>query len=92
MGHQTASFWQKFRQLYHIKLRNIKYIVHLIWAACVLHNICLQDDNFVDGIMQNNDIPVELNHVDDEEESNTIDARSIRDNFVNILRNAHSWN
>lgn len=35
---------QKFRQLYHIKLRKINDIVHFIRACCVLHNLALQDD------------------------------------------------
>lgn len=35
---------QKFRQLYHIKLRNIRQIVHFIRAACVIHNIALEDN------------------------------------------------
>ncbi|KAJ4437592.1 hypothetical protein ANN_17737, partial [Periplaneta americana] len=36
---------QKFRQLYHVKLKNIRDIVHLIRACCVLHNIVI-DDHF----------------------------------------------
>lgn len=36
---------QKFRQLYHVKLKNIRDIVHLIRACCVLHNIAI-DDHF----------------------------------------------
>ena len=35
---------QKFRQLYHCKLRKVESIVHLIRAACVLHNLALEDD------------------------------------------------
>ena len=37
---------QKFRQLFHVKLRSVQLIVHFIRAACVLHNIAL-DDTFV---------------------------------------------
>lgn len=36
---------QKFRQLYHDKLRNTVCITHLIKVACVLRNVAL-DDNF----------------------------------------------
>lgn len=35
---------QKFRQLYHIKLRKIPAIVHFIRACCVLHNLALNDE------------------------------------------------
>ncbi|CAH2006168.1 unnamed protein product [Acanthoscelides obtectus] len=34
---------QKWRQLYHIKLRKIVDIVHFIHACCVLHNLALND-------------------------------------------------
>ncbi|KAL1490296.1 hypothetical protein ABEB36_013012 [Hypothenemus hampei] len=37
---------QKFRQMYYVKLRKIRLIVHFIWAACVLHN-ALINDNFL---------------------------------------------
>ncbi|KAJ8951202.1 hypothetical protein NQ314_007703 [Rhamnusium bicolor] len=36
---------QKFRQLYHVKLRKIGDIVNFIRACCVLHNLAI-DDNF----------------------------------------------
>lgn len=32
---------QKFRQLYHVKMRDIKFIVHFIRACTVLHNLSL---------------------------------------------------
>lgn len=35
---------QKWRQLYHIKLRKIQNIVHFIRACCVLHNLALKDE------------------------------------------------
>lgn len=35
---------QRFRQLYHFKLRNIVRMVQVIHACCVLHNIAKLDD------------------------------------------------
>ncbi|KAF6217344.1 hypothetical protein GE061_001698 [Apolygus lucorum] len=35
---------QKFRQLYHLKLRKMESIVHFIRACAVLHNLALEDD------------------------------------------------
>lgn len=35
---------QKFRQLYHCKLRNINDLVNFIRACCVLHNMALEDE------------------------------------------------
>lgn len=35
---------QRFRQLYHIKLRNIVRIVQVIHACCILHNLANADD------------------------------------------------
>lgn len=41
---------QKWRQLFHIKLKKIDDIAHFIRACCVLHNISLKDDFAADGI------------------------------------------
>lgn len=38
---------QKCRQLHHIKLRNIRFIVHFIRVACVPHNIALEDEFYL---------------------------------------------
>lgn len=35
---------QRFRQLYHLKLRNIRTAVHFIRACAVLHNIAISDN------------------------------------------------
>lgn len=44
--HTFGILKQKFRQLYHLKLRNIETICHFIRATCVLHNISLNGNDF----------------------------------------------
>nr|CAI5848817.1 unnamed protein product [Callosobruchus analis] len=81
---------QKFRQLYHIKLRNVRTIVHFLRAACVLHNIALED-NFV---MPDEAVPnqpqqnVEANddeNDDDDEEVEDEGAQALRNRIANSL-------
>ncbi|KAJ8940274.1 hypothetical protein NQ314_010769 [Rhamnusium bicolor] len=43
--HYIRILKQKFRQLFHVKLRNIPDITHFIRARCVLYYLVL-DDNF----------------------------------------------
>ncbi|KAL1492456.1 hypothetical protein ABEB36_010708 [Hypothenemus hampei] len=85
---------QKFRQLYHVKLQKMQYIVHLIRAACVLHNSALEDNFDIDDALDNfnienlfrdanNDIEIVID-VDDVEEEDQ-NAQRIRDNIVNNL-------
>ncbi|KAJ8911516.1 hypothetical protein NQ315_012488 [Exocentrus adspersus] len=83
---------QKFRQLYHLKLRNIHLIVHFIRAACVLHNIALDDEvnigNEARG-QDNLDIVVQLANDENDDiehdEAEDIGARAIRDRIANTL-------
>lgn len=76
---------QKFRQMYHVKMRKIRLICHFIRAACVLHNIAL-DDNFV---VVNEPVEVDENNVllDEQEYEGVenIEARAIRDRVANTL-------
>ncbi|XP_050513236.1 putative nuclease HARBI1 isoform X2 [Diabrotica virgifera virgifera] len=79
---------QKFRQLYHVKLRNIRFIVHFIRAACVLHNIALEDNFEADGDneqlnMQNHNY---MQQDSDEEEEN-VEAAVVRNRVANTLLN-----
>lgn len=82
---------QKFRQLFHVKLRHILYIVHLIRAACVLHNISLEDNidiepnnvEYNEEDMHN----LEINNDDDgDDEDEDIDARVVRQTIANSLQ------
>ncbi|KAL1487752.1 hypothetical protein ABEB36_015587 [Hypothenemus hampei] len=74
---------QKFRQLYHLKIRRTRLICHFIRAACVLHNMAL-DDYFVVDVE-----PVEIynNILGDEENDGdeNMEARVIRDQVANTL-------
>lgn len=86
--HCFGMLKQRFRQLFHIKLRKIVYIVHLIRAACVLHNFCIDNDiQIEDQAMPAIPADLLMNEIDDEqmEENNDRDARRIRDNIVNNL-------
>lgn len=78
---------QKFRQLFHVKLRNMQLIVHFIRAACVLHNICL-DDNMDLDLVPPQDAPLIDNneaYVEREDNEDNLDARMIRNNVCNSL-------
>lgn len=55
--HCNGVLKQKWRQLYHLKLRDIRLIVNFIRACCVLHNLGLQDGVALD--LEENVEPVE---------------------------------
>lgn len=42
--HAFGDLKQRFRQLYHLKMRNIVRIVQIIQACCVLHNLANAND------------------------------------------------
>lgn len=46
---------QKFRQLFHLKLRKINDIVNFIKACCVLHNLALDDEVNIDDPVEEHD-------------------------------------
>ncbi|KAJ8911891.1 hypothetical protein NQ315_012305 [Exocentrus adspersus] len=83
---------QKFRQLYHVKLRKIVNIVHLIRACCVLHNMSLEDnfDVNVEEIHHDNNVQHDMlpaNHnLEDEDVEENVNGRIVRNNVVNMLQ------
>lgn len=81
---------QKFRQLYHIKLRRLDYLVHMIRAACVLHNLALEDELFIEDNEEYENLDNQLENIgnepiNEEELDGDGDARRIRDVVVNSL-------
>ncbi|XP_074026324.1 putative nuclease HARBI1 [Leptinotarsa decemlineata] len=78
---------QKFRQLYHVKLRSIRFITHFIRAACVLHNIARDDEFLVnfDPEMPNINVHVEEDLVEDDEFEVDVGVAVIRDRVANSL-------
>ena len=45
----------RWRKLHHMEHLNLELIVKLITSACVLHNVCLLNDDFNPGYMLDND-------------------------------------
>jgi hypothetical protein len=80
---------QKFRQLYHLKLRKLEDMVHFIRACCVLHNMALDDDfplNEGNNEAGNVGIPFLNNDENDpDEEPDDRNGVQIRNQVVNIL-------
>lgn len=92
IGHCNGVFKQKLRQLYYIKLKDIRLIVNFIRACCVFHNLGLQDGIVLDlKPNEENAEPVEVDpNLDPEnleqyiqEDLNAIEKRN---QIVNILR------
>lgn len=57
--HCNGLLKQKWRHLYHLKMRSIETAVHFIRACCVLHNLGL-NDNFIANVNVD-DEPLEIN-------------------------------
>lgn len=66
--HTIGLLKQRFRQLYHLKSKNIEFICHFIRACCVLHNICNENDILEDATVEEND--EEIQQQDTQEERN----------------------
>ena len=71
--------WRKVLFLDHLDL---KLSVHLVISACVLHNVCLLNDDYYECSMDdedNNDHPVDEPHCSDER------AEQKRTHLMNIV-------
>lgn len=77
--HAFGALKQRFRQLYHFKLRNIERLVRVIYACCVLHNIANADDLAI----------FEPPPADQDEHELVLfhDDRNLDENHGNVLRN-----
>lgn len=74
---------QKFRQLYHVKLKSEELICHFIRACCVLHNLTIDiglDDEIPNEIID--EIPVENNQIE-----NNIAGQAYRNYVATLLYN-----
>lgn len=82
--HCNGVLKQKWRQLYHVKLRQVRSIVHFIRACCVLHNLALQEDENIE-LVENEEMdaaqhnPENFNVVDD------LNAADKRNTIVEVL-------
>jgi len=75
---------QKFRQLYHCKLRKIEHIAHFIRACCVLHNLAIDDE-----FHMMNECEDEINNVNNIQLADDNDAGDVPEGtaYRNILKN-----
>ncbi|XP_026467667.1 putative nuclease HARBI1 [Ctenocephalides felis] len=83
--HTFGLLKQNFRQLYHLKIKNIHFICHFIRACCVLHNWSIKE-NF--ECLQRNQNLSRLNiesSVEDEVNAEEINARLLRDQIAAAL-------
>lgn len=76
---------QKFRQLFHIKLKNVEFIVHFIRACAVLNNLSL---HVIFDIDEQGPVP-QLHIVLNEDGQPDMDDRDgvvVRENVMNNLQ------
>lgn len=77
---------QKFRQLYHLKLRSIRFIVHFIRASCVLHNVAINDDFAVDNELDPGHPNDNLHAANEDEVVDDARAQDVRNRVANTLQ------
>ncbi|KAJ8915701.1 hypothetical protein NQ315_000635 [Exocentrus adspersus] len=87
--HNFGILKQKFRQLYHCKLRSPRLIIHLIRAACVLHNIAINDEFILNEEEILNQIPVDNVQPEDpdseDDDNEHVELAIIRNRVANSL-------
>ncbi|XP_031329492.1 putative nuclease HARBI1 isoform X2 [Photinus pyralis] len=76
--HANGILKQRFRQLYHVKLRKIERVVALVKSCCVLHNLCQIQDKLLFDCEHN---PLDITAIEDEnvavaDTNMTFEARS----------------
>lgn len=84
--HTFGVLKQKFRQLYHLKLRSIPNICHFIRACCVLYNLSLENDEQLadsgeESVIEN------INEVANDEEDGNAAGHLYRNYIASLLYN-----
>lgn len=86
--HCFGMLKQKFRQLYHLKLRKISDCVNFIRACCVLHNLAIDDDlpdNFEENVLGEVNVQqLDVGIIEDNERDNQ-DGIALRNRVANLL-------
>lgn len=88
MEHCFGQLKQKFRQLYHLKLKNVGDIVHFIRACAVLHNLSLDEELIIPDEMPPGELNVVINENDERENYDEDDRNGVlkRNEVMNLLR------
>ncbi|KAJ8929175.1 hypothetical protein NQ314_018158 [Rhamnusium bicolor] len=83
--HSFGIMKHRFRQLYHLKLRCIRDIVHFIRAYAVLHNIAIEDDFEIQGDLDIDPEPIARRDMVEGENEDDVNGIQQRNNVMNIL-------
>lgn len=88
--HCFGMMKQRFRQLYHCKLRSMVNIAHFIRACAVLHNLALDDDpefscSYPDDVIEPEDDEVADDEEGDQTESDSNEGVVYRNYLVNLV-------
>lgn len=96
--HTFGVLKQRFRQLFHCKIRSLKFLCHFIRATVVLHNVIIKfNDKSLslnistgEGLSQTFVNDTVMSQISDdteesEEENETCDAKTKRDRICNLF-------